>query len=243
MHVAGYRREDIDAAKPISTAQQPTRHARIWIFSAMTRSPKKDLVSKQQRDTAEANWKISLARKKTRDTSWTAAARLPPGRNCDGASAIPAGASGRWRKCARQSAGRCAGHERGTRVRRSALFVNGKCWRRRRQRLRCSMFARVISSRPTHRRDVARERSDLRPHLRSGNGADRVSSARKRKFTSTRFKSNPSMASSSRSIRGDFFHARTDTRGARSPGFGVKFVLMIPRPRPARNVADVRLLP
>src|SRR5436190_11113961 len=63
MHVAGYRTEDIDAAQADldrATADETRAHLDFQRYDALAQ---KDLVSKQQRDTAEANWKISLAAK------------------------------------------------------------------------------------------------------------------------------------------------------------------------------------
>src|SRR6266404_2878810 len=63
MHVAGYRKEDIDAAKADvdrATADETRAHLDFQRYDALAQ---KDLVSKQQRDTAEANWKIALAAK------------------------------------------------------------------------------------------------------------------------------------------------------------------------------------
>jgi multidrug resistance efflux pump len=59
----GYRQEDIDAAKADldrSTADEIRTRLDFDRYDALAR---KDLVSKQQRDTAEANWKIALAQK------------------------------------------------------------------------------------------------------------------------------------------------------------------------------------
>src|SRR5258707_1707286 len=63
MHVAGYRTEDIDAAKADldrATADETRAHLDFQRYDALA---KKDLSSKQQRDTAQANWKIALAAK------------------------------------------------------------------------------------------------------------------------------------------------------------------------------------
>jgi multidrug resistance efflux pump len=63
MHLKGYRKEDIAAAQADldRTAAEETRaHLDFQRYEALAQ---KDLVSKQQRDTAEANWKTSLAAK------------------------------------------------------------------------------------------------------------------------------------------------------------------------------------
>jgi len=57
----GYRQEDIDAAKADldrANADEVRTHLDFDRYDALA---KKDLVSKQQRDTAEANWKVALA--------------------------------------------------------------------------------------------------------------------------------------------------------------------------------------
>jgi membrane fusion protein YbhG len=59
----GYRQEDIDAAKADfdrATADEVRTHLDFQRYDALAA---KDLVSKQQRDTAEANWKMALAQK------------------------------------------------------------------------------------------------------------------------------------------------------------------------------------
>lgn len=59
----GYRQEDIDAAQAEldrATADEIRTHLDFDRYDALA---KKDLVSKQQRDTAEANWKMALAQK------------------------------------------------------------------------------------------------------------------------------------------------------------------------------------
>lgn len=59
----GYRQEDIDAAKADldrATADETRTHLDFERYDSLAR---KDLVSKQQRDTAEANWKMALAQK------------------------------------------------------------------------------------------------------------------------------------------------------------------------------------
>ncbi len=59
----GYRQEDIDAAKADvdrATADEIRSHLDFQRYEALAQ---KDLVSKQQRDTAEANWKMALAQK------------------------------------------------------------------------------------------------------------------------------------------------------------------------------------
>ena len=59
----GYRQEDIDAAQAEldrATADEIRTHLDFQRYDALAQ---KDLVSKQQRDTAEANWKMALAQK------------------------------------------------------------------------------------------------------------------------------------------------------------------------------------
>src|SRR6516164_1903308 len=59
----GYRREDIDAAKADldrASADESRSQLDYQRYEALAQ---KDLVSKQQRDTAEANWKMALAQK------------------------------------------------------------------------------------------------------------------------------------------------------------------------------------
>ena len=59
----GYRKEDIDAAQADldrAIADETRTHLDFDRYEALA---KKDLVSKQQRDTAEANWKMALAQK------------------------------------------------------------------------------------------------------------------------------------------------------------------------------------
>lgn len=59
----GYRQEDIDSAKADldrATADEIRAHLDAQRYDALGQ---KDLVSKQQRDTAEANWKMALAQK------------------------------------------------------------------------------------------------------------------------------------------------------------------------------------
>ena len=51
--------------KPIWTARRPTKFARESDYQRYEALAKKDLVSKQQRDTAEANWKMALAQKQS----------------------------------------------------------------------------------------------------------------------------------------------------------------------------------
>ena len=59
----GYRREDIDAAQDdLERAKADEIRTRLD-FERYEALAKKDLVSKQQRDTAEANWKMALAQK------------------------------------------------------------------------------------------------------------------------------------------------------------------------------------
>lgn len=57
----GYRQQDIDAAKADldrAKAEEIRSHADFFRYQALA---EKDLVSKQQRDTAEATWKVALA--------------------------------------------------------------------------------------------------------------------------------------------------------------------------------------
>jgi len=57
----GYRKEDIDAAEAdVERAKADELRTRLD-FQRYDSLAKKDLVSKQQRDTAEANWKVALA--------------------------------------------------------------------------------------------------------------------------------------------------------------------------------------
>jgi HlyD family secretion protein len=59
--VNGYRKQDIDAAKADldrATAEEIRSHADFNRYEALAQ---KDLVSQQQRDTAEATWKVALA--------------------------------------------------------------------------------------------------------------------------------------------------------------------------------------
>lgn len=59
----GYRQEDIDAAQADldrATADEIRTHLDFQRYDSLAQ---KDLVSKQQRDTAEANWKMALAQK------------------------------------------------------------------------------------------------------------------------------------------------------------------------------------
>src|SRR5258707_3235096 len=59
----GYRQEDIDAAQDdLERAKADENRTRLD-FDRYDALAKKDLVSKQQRDTAEANWKIALAQR------------------------------------------------------------------------------------------------------------------------------------------------------------------------------------
>jgi multidrug resistance efflux pump len=63
MRKNGYRNEDIEAAKADvdrTTADEVRTRLDFQRYSALAQ---KDLVSKQQRDTAEANWKVALAQK------------------------------------------------------------------------------------------------------------------------------------------------------------------------------------
>jgi HlyD family secretion protein len=61
MHKNGYRKEDIDAAEA-DVQRAKADEARTHLdFDRYESLAKKDLVSKQQRDTAEANWKVALA--------------------------------------------------------------------------------------------------------------------------------------------------------------------------------------
>jgi multidrug resistance efflux pump len=60
-HLNGYRREDIEAAKADvdrARAEEIRSHADFNRYEALAQ---KDLVSRQQRDTAEATWKVALA--------------------------------------------------------------------------------------------------------------------------------------------------------------------------------------
>jgi len=61
MHLRGYRKEDIAAAQADydrTNADEMRTHLDFQRYEALA---EKDLVSKQQRDTAEANWKMALA--------------------------------------------------------------------------------------------------------------------------------------------------------------------------------------
>jgi HlyD family secretion protein len=61
----GYRQEDIDAAKAEldrATADEIRTHLDFQRYDSLAQ---KDLVSKQQRDTAEANWKMALAQRQS----------------------------------------------------------------------------------------------------------------------------------------------------------------------------------
>lgn len=61
LHRNGYRKEDIDAAEAdVERAKAEEVRTRLD-FERYDALAKKDLVSKQQRDTAEANWKVALA--------------------------------------------------------------------------------------------------------------------------------------------------------------------------------------
>lgn len=63
MHLKGYRKEDIDAAQAdVDRATADEARAKLDFQRYQTLADK-DLVSKQQRDTTEANWKMSLAAK------------------------------------------------------------------------------------------------------------------------------------------------------------------------------------
>src|SRR5882762_615560 len=63
MHLKGYRKEDIDAAQAdVDRATADETRARLD-FQRYEALAQKDLVSRQQRDTAESNWKMSLAAK------------------------------------------------------------------------------------------------------------------------------------------------------------------------------------
>src|SRR5215467_9022956 len=59
----GYRKEDIDAAHDDLERAKADEIRTGLDFSRYDALAKKDLVSKQQRDTAEANWKMALAQK------------------------------------------------------------------------------------------------------------------------------------------------------------------------------------
>ena len=61
----GYRKEDIAAAQAEldrTTAEESRTHLDFQRYDALAQ---KDLVSRQQRDTAEANWKVALAQKES----------------------------------------------------------------------------------------------------------------------------------------------------------------------------------
>jgi HlyD family secretion protein len=63
MHLKGYRKEDIAAAQADldrAAADETRTHLDFQRYDALAQ---KDLVSKQQRDTAEANWRMALAAK------------------------------------------------------------------------------------------------------------------------------------------------------------------------------------
>lgn len=63
MHIKGYRKEDIAAAQADvdrASADEIRSHLDFQRYDALAQ---KDLVSKQQRDTTEANWKMALAAK------------------------------------------------------------------------------------------------------------------------------------------------------------------------------------
>lgn len=63
MHLSGYRKEDIEAAQADvdrTTADEVRTGLDFQRYDALA---KKDLVSKQQRDTTEANWKMAVAAK------------------------------------------------------------------------------------------------------------------------------------------------------------------------------------
>src|SRR5271169_1097224 len=65
MRKNGYRQEDIDAAQAEldrANADEIRTHLDFQRYDALAQ---KDLVSKQQRDTAEANWKMALAQKQS----------------------------------------------------------------------------------------------------------------------------------------------------------------------------------
>ena len=63
MHVSGYRKEDIASAQAeLDRATADETRARLD-FQRYEALAQKDLVSKQQRDTTEANWKMALAAK------------------------------------------------------------------------------------------------------------------------------------------------------------------------------------
>lgn len=61
MHKNGYRKEDIDAAQAeVERAKADESRTRLD-YERYDALAKKDLVSKQQRDTAEANWRVAVA--------------------------------------------------------------------------------------------------------------------------------------------------------------------------------------
>ena len=63
MHLKGYRKEDIASAQADfdrANADETRAHLDFQRYDALAQ---KDLVSKQQRDTTEANWKMALAAK------------------------------------------------------------------------------------------------------------------------------------------------------------------------------------
>jgi HlyD family secretion protein len=61
----GYRQEDIDSAKADVDRTTADEARAIIDFQRYEELSKKDLVSKQQRDTAEATWKVALAQKQS----------------------------------------------------------------------------------------------------------------------------------------------------------------------------------
>jgi len=63
MHVAGYRKEDIAAAEAEVDRTAADEERTRLDFQRYNALAQKDLVSKQQRDTTEANWKMAMAAK------------------------------------------------------------------------------------------------------------------------------------------------------------------------------------
>ena len=65
LHLRGYRKEDVDAAQADverAAADEVRTHLDFQRYDALA---KKDLVSKQQRDTAEADWKMAVAQQQS----------------------------------------------------------------------------------------------------------------------------------------------------------------------------------
>jgi len=151
MHVAGYRKEDIDAAKADvdrATADETRAHLDFQRYDALAQ---KDLVSKQQRDTAEANWKIALAAKENAQHKLDELQRgFRPEEVCDGAKRDISRRRRRWKKMqhgnrredVQATSAELAYEEARFRERQVLAPTAG-------QRSRCSMFVRVTSSRRT----------------------------------------------------------------------------------------------